>query len=371
MKKVRLSKSCLGTEEKEAVARVLEAEFLGMGTDVQKFETALQAYMGTKKDVICVNTGTAAIHLAALAIDLGPGDEVLIPTITYLASFQAISATGAKPVAVDVLQDSLFIDLADAEKRITKHTKAILPVHYASDSSRMNAVYSFAEKNNLRVIEDAAHSFGSTRNGQKIGCEGDILCFSFDGIKNITSGEGGAVVTSDKLVAQRIRDARLLGVENDTEKRFSGQRSWDFDTTRQGYRYHMSNIMAAIGISQLAKIDRFGAKRQELVACYRSKLQACPAVEILNLDFENIVSHIFVVKILTGSRDRLRGEMLEKGIESGIHYKPNHLLSLYRSEYPLKTAEKAYDQILSVPLHPDLSNADVEMISDFILGRVR
>ena len=295
MKKIRLSKSTINDAEKQAVLEVLDKEFLGMGEEVQKFEQEIKNFIKTDKEVVCVNTGTAALHLSLSCLDIKQGDEVLVPTITYVASYQAIAATGALPVSCDVRHDTFFIDLKDAETRITRNTKAIMPVHYASDSQYMEEVYDFAKSYNLRVIEDAAHAFGCIRNNKVIGVDGDVICFSFDGIKNITSGEGGAILSSDPDFLQRIKDARLLGVEKDTEKRFKGLRSWDFDVKHQGFRYHMSNIMAAIGRAQLKKMDYVRKKRQSLAMRYIDVLQDIPEIEILALDWKNIVPHIFVI----------------------------------------------------------------------------
>jgi dTDP-4-amino-4,6-dideoxygalactose transaminase len=362
MKVVRLSKSSVGEEEKLALARVIDAGYLGMGQEVQQFEEELRSFIGTDKDVICVNTGTAALHLAVECLGIGSGDEVLVPTITYVASFQAISATGARPVACDVTPDRVFLDVADAERRLTSKTKAIMPVHYASDSTEMDAVYLFAQRFGLRVIEDAAHGFGCVRNGKNIGVEGDVICFSFDGIKNITSGEGGAVVTGDKVLAQRIRDARLLGVEKDTEKRYSGQRSWLFDVRHQGYRYHMSNLMAAIGRVQLAKISRFADHRQRCAARYRQELADVSEIQFLDLCYENIVPHIFPVRITGNHRDALMDRLRAANIECGLHYQPNHLLGYFETDYRLPTAEMLADELLSLPLHAELSEAEQERV---------
>lgn len=366
---VRLAKSTIGAAEKEAVIRALDKEYLGMGEEVRLFEEELRAYIGTSHEVICVNTGTAALHLAVLALGLSPGDEVLVPTITFVASFQAVAACGLKPVACDVSPDSLFIDLEDAARRITPRTKAILPVHYASDSAGIGAVYRFAAFHGLRVIEDAAHSFGSRRNGRLIGTEGDILCFSFDGIKNITSGEGGAVVTGDGDIARRVKDARLLGVEKDTEKRYSGERSWEFDVSGVGYRYHMSNIMAAIGRVQLKRMDEVTITRRRLAARYLNELADISGLQLLLLDHEHIVPHLFVVKVTDGRRDLLREFLKQRGVETGIHYKPNHLLTFFRTDYDLPAAEELYEQILSIPLHLDLDDSGqgyvINSIRDF------
>lgn len=364
MNRVRLSKSSVGQEEKEAVLKVLDHEFLGMGAEVQNFENEIKAYIGTEKEVMCVNTGTSALHIALACLDIGPGDEVLVPSLTYVASYQAISASGATPVSVDVKEDTLFIDIEDAKKRITDNTKAIMPVHYASNSQEMPKVNAFAKEHNLRVIEDAAHSFGCKREGHTIGYEGDIICFSFDGIKNITSGEGGAVLSSDTAFVQRVKDARLLGVEKDTEKRYAGQRSWDFDVNHQGFRYHMSNVYAAIGSAQLKKIDAIAAKRQSVAKGYAEALKEVEEISLLNFDYDTIVSHIFVVK--AKNRDALREHLLANDIECGIHYKPNHMLSKYKSDYALAVTEKIYEEILTLPCQFDLKIADQERVINAI-----
>lgn len=359
---VRLSKCSVGIEEKEAVCRVLDNEYLGMGREVQLFEQELKEYLATDLEVICVNTGTAALHLAVACLDLKEGDEVLVPSITYVASFQAISATGAKPVACDVDDETVFIDLKDAEKRITAKTKAIMPVHYGSSASRINEVYQLATKYNLRVIEDAAQSFGGNRDGAKVGAVGDIICFSLDGIKNITSGEGGVIVTGDAALAQRIRDARLLGVEKDTEKRYQGARSWVFDVKYQGFRYHMSDLMAAIGRVQLKKISVFAEKRKHIVQSYLEGLKGNPLVSPLAMDFQSIVPHLFALKVTSGSRETLADHLGKRGVATGAHYFPNHLLSLFKTEYSLPTAERLGASLLTLPLHVDLTDDDVQYV---------
>ncbi len=363
-RKIRLSKSSISQKEKEAVLEVLDKEFLGMGEEVQKFEKKIHKYLDTDRDVVCVNTGTSALHIALEGLGLGEGDEVLVPTITYVASFQAVSATGATPVPCEIDSNTLFIDVEDAKNRITPNTKAIMAVHYASSSKGIEEICRLAEKFNLRVIEDAAQAFGCFRNGKMVGAIGDIVCFSFDGIKNITSGEGGAVVSSDKKLIQKIRDIRLLGVEKDSEKRYQGQRSWDFDVKHQGYRYHMSNIMAAIGIAQLDRLEQFKEKRQEIAKRYIEQLSDINEVEFLDFDYENIIPHIFVIK--TQQRDQLREYLLKHNIEVGIHYKPNHLLTKYNLGYSLPIAEKVYEKILTLPCHFDLSKDEQQFIINTI-----
>lgn len=359
---IRLSKSVISEAEKQAVLGVLDREYLGMGSEVEEFENLLTHFFG--RQAVCVNTGTAALHLVLQGVGLSEGDEVLVQSLTYLSSFQAISATGAKPIPCEVDPLTITLDIKDAENRLTNKTKVVMPVHYAGGMGKLDEIYAFAKVNGLRIVEDAAHAFGSFYNERKVGSFGDIACFSFDGIKNITSGEGGAVVTDDEGVLQKVRDARLLGVEKDTQKRFAGQRSWDFDVHHQGWRYHMSNIMAAIGIEQFKRLPEFAAKRQKLAKRYQKNLRKTDSIELLEQDFNLIVPHIFVVKLNSGNRDDVRKKMLEKGIETGFHYQPNHFLTLYNPDgsYTLPITEQIFPRLLTLPLHPDLEEPDVDYI---------
>ncbi len=363
---IRLSKSSISDFEKEAVLQVLDKEYLGMGEEVQRFETQIQAYLQTDMEVVCVNTGTAALHLALSVLGFGAGDEVLVPSLTYVASFQAISATGATPVPCEVRPDTLFLDVKDARARITENTKAIMPVHYASSSKGMEAVYELAQEFGLRVVEDAAQAFGSRRDGELVGTKGDIVCFSFDGIKNITSGEGGAVLSSDPAVVRRVQDARLLGVEKDTDQRYAGRRSWDFDVREQGFRYHMSNIMAAIGIVQLGRIEQFKKKRQQIASRYIAVFANCEEVTLPDFDFEQILPHIFVIR--AKDRDGLREHLLANNIECGVHYKPNHLLTKYKTGYDLPVTEDVYESILTLPCHVDLTTEEQDRVIQTVKG---
>lgn len=367
---IRLSKSCIGDAEKQAVLGVLDREFLGIGVEVEQFEQALAELFG--RPTVCVVNGTSALHLSLQACCIGVGDEVLVPSLTYVASFQAISATGAKPVACDIDEQTCLLDLIDAEKRITKNTKAIMPVHYTGGVGDLDAIYDFAKKYNLRIIEDAAHAFGTTYQNKRIGSFGDIVCFSFDGIKNITSGEGGCLVTDDESVLQKVRDARLLGVEKDTVKRFSGERSWDFDTTAQGWRYHMSNIMAAIGIEQLKRFSEFAEKRQNLAKHYDKLFSNHLIIKPVSQNYDSVVPHLYVVRIYgMQNRKEIQQKMLEKGVQVGYHYQPNHCLSFYKNDkaLPLSVTESVFPEIMSLPLHPDLSNNDVQYVVDE-LGKI-
>jgi len=364
-KLIRLSKSCLGPAEKQAVMDVLDREYLGMGADVQQFELELGAFFG--RPVVCVVNGTAALHLALQGCGIGPGDEVLVPSLTYVASFQAISATGAKPVACDIDVESCILDWRDAERRLTSRTKAVMPVHYTGGVGDLDAIQSFGRRHGLRVIEDAAHAIGTTYQGKRIGSYGDVACFSFDGIKNITSGEGGCVITDDPVLLRNAQDARMLGVEKDTEKRYTGGRSWEFDVTAQGWRYHMSNLMAAIGLQQLKRFPEMAAARQSLARRYDELLHRHPRIRPLPRDYNTVVPHIYVVRINDlWDRKALQNQLIEQGIQTGIHYQPNHTLTRFRDPdaLPLPVTDTVFPSLLTLPLHPDLTEDDVEFVCE-------
>ena len=233
------------------------------------------------------------------------------------------------------------------------------------ETRRLDQLYKVAKRHNLLVIEDAAHAFGSNFQDKRIGSFGDIACFSFDGIKNITSGEGGCIVSDDLRFINKVKDLRLLGVINDSEKRFKGERSWDFDSIHQGWRYHMSNIMAAIGIEQLKKFPKFLKKRQSLAKKYDALFLSDQLIRPFKRDYDNIVPHIYVVRI-KGLRDRksLQQKMLKKGVQVGYHYLPNHFLTKYKNtrKTPLNITESIFEELLTLPLHPDLSEDDLDYI---------
>jgi len=335
-----------------------------MGSEVQEFERILSNFFD--RPAVCVVNGTAALHLALQACDIGFGDEVLVPSLTYISSFQAISATGAKPVACDIDSNTFLLDLLDAKKRITKNTRAIMPVHYTGGVGNLDALYKLANEFKLQVIEDAAHAFGSTYNGKRIGSFGNVTCFSFDGIKNITSGEGGCVITDNQLILQNIKDARLLGVKKDTDKRYLKKRSWEFNVTAQGWRYHMSNIMAAIGIEQMKRFPEFAETRKKLAKKYDQQFSNHKKIISVVRDYSIVVPHIYVIRIIgMKNRDDIKEAMLKKGVELGYHYYPNHWLSFYKNKLslPLPVTDSIFPELLTLPLHPDLSVNDIDFVS--------
>jgi dTDP-4-amino-4,6-dideoxygalactose transaminase len=359
---IRLSKSSITKIEQNAVSRVLKKEYLGMGNEVLIFEKKLSNYFS--RNVLCTNSGTSALQLALYGIGITSGDEVLVPSLTFVSSFQAISALGAKPISCDIDISTLTIDLEDIKKKINKKTKAIMIVHYAGGYGRIDDLYKFAKINNLRIIEDAAHAFGSKYKNKLIGSFGDISCFSFDGIKNITCGEGGCVVTKDKNVLDKIASARILGIKNESLYRYKNKRQWKFDVKYQGWRYHMSNIMAAIGIAQLSRFSSLSKKRKLLAKYYDAKLVNNQNIIFLKKDYNQIVPHIYPIRIKNlKNRKSLQIFLLKQGIETGWHYQPNHLLSFYKKKkITLKNTDLVSKELLTLPLHYDLEFKDIDYI---------
>lgn len=361
-KLIRLSKSCISDVEKNAVLSVLDEEYLGMGKHVQEFEIALAEYLDNK--VSCVNTGTSAVQLALEAVGCRSGKEVLVPSLTYLATYQAISATGAKPISCDIDSSGLLC-LEDCKSKLTEKTIAITPVFYAGVTNNHDRYLEFAKLNNLECVFDAAHAFGSLFDKKIIGSGEGTYCFSFDGIKNITCGEGGCVSSSNQKIIDKINTARQLGITGEQFAKYRGNRLWVFDVTTQGWRYHMSNINAAIGNAQLKRFDVLKNTRQTIAKLYDKSFKGNKNIICFDNNYNDVVPHIYVVRIPNlENRDQLREDLLAKGIETGVHYFPNHFLSLYKIDNEcLPETEKLFKEILTLPIHPDVSEADVARVS--------
>ncbi|EKD74608.1 MAG: hypothetical protein ACD_44C00384G0003 [uncultured bacterium] len=359
---IKVAKAKVGQEELDAIQSVFEAGWLGMGNFTLKFEEALQAFLGAEQ-VVAVNTGTSALHLALLALGIGPGDEVVLPSLTFVASFQAVSATGATPIPCESDPHTLLMDLDDAQKRITSRTKVIMPVHYCGQACDMERILSWREKYNVRIIEDAAHAFGSFYKNKKIGSFGDVACFSFDPIKNITCGEGGAITTTDSALAEKIKNLRLLGVDKESEFRYRNERKWIYDVPTQGYRYHMSNINAAIGLIQLKKIEEFVEKRRRICEYYDKSFSGLSGVSTLRVDYTRTAPFMYIVRIVARERENFMNYLKSCDIETGIHYIPNHWHSFYYDEaIKLPKADQLGHEIVTLPLHCCLSDNEIEHI---------
>jgi len=366
LKRIPVSQPSLGPEELNAVKKVLDSRWLGMGAVTKEFEDAIAEFLGgvSTNHIITVNTGTSALHLALDAAGISAGDEVIVPSLTFAATIQAITALGAVPVFCDVEGNTLNLDVIDAERCFTPKTKAILPVHYRGVPCDMDRILDFAQNRHMRVIEDAAHAFGSFYKDRRIGAFGDLTCFSFDPIKNITCGEGGAISTRDPELADRLRRKRSLGIDKDTWSRYRNERLWFYDVTEQGYRYHLSNINAAIGLVQLRKFDVMNQRKIVIAQRYDAAFKSTSAIKLLRTPYEGLAFFTYIVRVLNEERESLMKHLKESGVDSGIHYIPTHHFSFFKAflKRPLPQTEMLYKQILTLPLFPEMTDDQTDHV---------
>lgn len=366
---IKLAQGHCGKEELDSISEALDYGYFGMAYNVPKFEDEIRKFLQTDYEVVCVNTGTSALHLALDAIGVTSGDEIILPSFTFVATVQAITACGGTPVFCDV-DETACINFEKIILKVTNKTKAILLVHYNGQPVKnLDKIYEYGKKMGIRIIEDAAHAFGSFYQGKKIGSIGDIVCFSFDSIKVMTCGEGGAVVTMDKDVAESVRYKRLLGMKRSAMADPNWKnRNQQYDVPTNGFRYHMSNINAAIGLVQIKKVDSFLKYRKELVHIYLEKLKDNKAIEFFKYDYDNISNFMFPIRVKNGLRDQLQEYLAKNDIEAKISYVPIHFFSFYShlDKSDLHNTEEIFGEIISIPLHTKLTRDDVIHVSEVI-----
>ena len=356
----------IGEDTLKAVSDAFDVGWLGMGAATAAFERGIAERIGAgDRQVVATNTGTSALHIAVAVAGIGPGDEVIVPSFNYVADHQAISAEGASPVFCDIREDDLGIDPGAAEALISDRTKAIMPLHFAGVPCDIDRVYALAEEHGLRVIEDATHAFGTMHGGKTIGGFGDLTCFSFDPVKIITSIDGGALVLPPGDETERAKRLRLLGVDKDTELRYQNKRAWDYDVVSKGFRYHLTNINAGIGLSQLARVDEFISARQSSCRLYNELLSGVSAIRTPKTDFQGISPFIYTIRVLDGRREVLIEHLRTNGIATGIHFMPAHRYSYYRGcrRGDMSVTERISSQILTLPLHSEMQAEMVERIA--------
>ncbi len=340
-----------------------------MGAVTQAFEEEFAGYIGARH-AFAVANGTAALHLACLAVDLKDGDEVIVPSLTFVATANAIRYTGAVPVFADIEgEHDLNISPASIERCATDRTKAVMVMHYGGYPCNMVEIMARAQKRGLHVVEDAAHAPGSELNGRRMGIWGDVGCFSFFSNKNLTTGEGGMVVTNDDKLAEKLRILRSHGMTTLTWDRHKGH-AWSYDVVALGYNYRSDEIRAALGRVQLSKLERNNTCRRELSLLYRKCLQElAPAVVVPFHQHRGIsAGHIMPILLPEGSdRTRFMESMKSQGIQTSIHYPPIHKFQAYaddaRSYLSLSVTENIAAREVTLPLYPTLSEADVNTVA--------
>ena len=349
-------KPYLGPEILVAAQSALQAGWLGMGRLSQQFEVGIESFLGlTDRKVVATNSCTEALHLAAQLIGLGPGDEVIAPSFTYVAGHQAITRTGASIVFCDIEDETLGLDPDRVEELITERTKAILCVDYLGLPCRLDELWELAQRHGLRLIEDAAHAFGSKSEGRPIGSFGDITCFSFGPVKMITTLEGGAIITSNPADVQTLHELRHLGVNSDTEARYQNQRNWEFDVVRQGFRCHLGSVPAAIGLAQLPLVSEFISNRQDYCRFYDHAFEGLDQVTLFGTNWKDVAPYIYVLRLKDGSqRPALIQHLKDLGVATGIHFLGAHHFSYYAASRrgPLSVTDQVTEQVLTLPLHP-------------------
>ena len=370
MEKIPVFLPAVGKDTIKHISDTLEIGWLGMGATTKEFEDNISDYLELDdRYVVATNTATSALHLALLAADIGPNDEVITPSFNCVADQQAIRMTGAEPVMCDIQEDNLGIDTEKAKLLITENTKAIIPLHYAGIPCNQNQVYEIAKKHQIRVIEDCCHAFGTTINGRKISSYGDMALFSFDPVKTITSIDGGCIVVNSKDEFEKIQHMRLLGMNKDTIERYKNKRSWDYDVIRQGYRYHLNNVMASVGISQIKRVEGIIASRRKVCQTYNQAFKTIDGLKTPNSDFENVSPFIYVIRVLDGKREKLIEYLQKKSIDTGIHWTPVHKFSYFSKSKcgDLSVTNKIAGEILTIPLHSYMKSEFVKQVIEGIL----
>jgi len=360
----------IGVDTLKHLTDALDVGWLGMGATTQDFEERIARYLGLQnRYVVATNTGTSAMHIALLAAGIGPGDEVITPSFNYVADHQAIRATGAEVVMCDIRDDDLGIDVASAESMITPRTKAIVPLHFSGVPCAIGDVYALARRHGLRVIEDACHAFGSTVGGERIGASGDLQFFSFDPVKIITSIDGGCVVTPHRDEYERLQHLRLLGVDKDTTLRYQNKRAWDYDVVSEGFRYHLTNIMASVGVSQIKRVDEFIAARRAVCTRYSAAFEMIPGVRVLRSAYDDVSPFIYSLRVPAEAREAFIAHLSDRGVDAGIHFVPVHRHTYFADarRSPMPVTERVVDQVVTLPLHSVMAERAIERVIEAVL----
>ena len=360
---IPLFKPSITEEEIKAVVEVLKSGWLGLGPKTAQFEKKFAEYVGSNF-AVGLNSGTAALHLALNVLGIKEGNEVIVPTITFISTAHAVSYQRAKPVFTDVSEDTLCIDVNDVEKKITSKTKAIIPVHYAGHPCDLDEIRKIAKERNIKVIEDAAHACGAEYKGKKIGSISDLTCFSFHAVKNLTCGEGGMITINDENYFKTLKELYWLGINKTTHDRTENSKiyAWQYWVNRLGFKAHLNDIASAIGLVQLKRIDVLNNKRRYIVNRYNEELGKLNYLEIPHVRaYVKSSWHIYHIKL--EKRDGLLTFLKERGISPGVHYYPNHLHPYYKSlSSKCPVAEKIWKKILSLPLFPDMTDEIIDKI---------
>lgn len=367
-KPIPVFKPLIEKEEITAAVNSLKEGWLGMGRNVKEFEDAVAQVCGfdphEDRHVIAVSTGHAALHLSLLLIGVGPGDEVITPSFNNAADFQAIRACGAEPVFVDISEKSLCVDTNKVRELITKKTKCIIAMDYDIFVCDHDALNKISKAYGIPVLHDAAHSFGSYYKNKPTGNQHDYTMFSFDPVKTITCIDGGAIIVKGHEKVEKLHAKRLIGMTQPASQMYTNARAWTYDIKELGFRYHMANLHAAIGVAQIKKINQIRTSRQNLCERYYEQLSKIKGIHSPLGNFKEVNPFLYYIRVLDGRRQELRAYMKSRGVDTGIHWQAGHSFSYFKKcrRGSLKTTEKITDEIVSLPLHSKMQTADFNRV---------
>jgi perosamine synthetase len=366
-------------EDIKAVIEVLRSDWLTTGPKVAEFEEAMARYVGAKY-VIAVSSGTAALHCAMYALGIGPGHEVIVPTMTFTASANCVVYQGGIPVFADVEPDTLLIDPRDVERKITPQTKAIIAVDYAGQPCDYDALNEIADRHHLALVADACHSLGSTYRGRSVGSLADLSVFSFHPVKHITTGEGGMITVDHEEYAKRMRTFRNHGITSDHQQR-DAQGPWFYEMVDLGYNYRITDFQCALGMSQLQKLPRWLERRQEINRQYGEAFAEIKGIQPLAVKVDvRHAYHLYVVRINQNGTGIGRREIFQalrsRGIGVNVHYIPVHMHPFYQNRFGTgrglcPVAESAYEQIISLPMYPAMTDKDIKTVINTVRSLMR
>jgi perosamine synthetase len=362
-------------DEISGVVDALRSGWITMGPTTVEFEERFKEYIGSR-NAVSMNSCTACLHLALKVIDLQEREEVIIPAVTFTATAEIITYFNARPVLVDVDRETCNINVTQIEKKITKRTRAIIPVHYAGQPCDMDEILNIAKKYNLFVIEDAAHAIPAWYRKRKIGTLGDMTCFSFYATKTLTTGEGGMVTTDNDEWADKLKILRLHGISKDAWKRYTNEGSWYYEVVDAGYKYNTTDIQAALGLAQLKKVDWMCEKRKEISDKYTEGFKPLREVTPPNVkDDRKSAWHLYVIKLnlemLQIGRNQFIEELKQRGILASVHFIPIYRHPYYKDvfNYNVKefsASEWIYERIISLPIYPGMTDGDVEQVIEAV-----
>lgn len=362
---IQVFKPFMGQEEIDSVAEVIRSGWIGLGPKTAEFEGRFAEFSNVKH-AVGVSSCTAALDLALKLLHINHGDEVIIPTMTFVSTAHVVAYNLATPIFADVDPVTMNIDLADVERKVTIRTKAIIPVHYSGRPMDIDALKEVAD--GIPVIEDCAHATGAKYKGRPVGGLGDIGCFSFHAVKNLAMGDGGVLTMNDRAWYERAKRLRWLGIDKGTWDRTEQDKSywWQYHVDEIGLKCHMNDIAASIGLVQLDKLPQSNARRKEIVDMYFAGLCDIAEVELPLEDDEVYQSswHIFCIKC--EARDDLSVFLRDNGVATGVHYTPIHTYKCYGNRTYLKSAESLQHRILTLPLYPSLTSDEVQYVIDKI-----